>query len=391
MSAFAIKSKRIVTPTAIFAGRVIVEDGRIQAIPHEGEAGYASLPEVDVGDQYVAPGFVDMHVHGGGGHDFMDATLESIEGAARLHLKHGTTAMAPTTLTSTDEELYHSISVFHQAKKELTRVPHLIGMHLEGPYFSPAMCGAQDPAYIKNPDPSFYRSVIDRADGAIVRWSVAPELPGAPEMGLYLRDHGIVASMGHSNAEYDDVLKGYEYGYSLLTHFYCAMSTIVRKGGFRHLGMIESGYLIPGLDVEIIADGCHLPLALLELIHRIKGTEHTALITDAMRGAGASDGYSILGSLENGQKVLIEDGVAKLLDHSAFAGSVATSDRLVRTMVRAGVSMLDAVNMMTLTPARILHQQSSIGALRVGLNADMVVFDDDVTISKVYLGGEAVL
>lgn len=390
MKEYCLVSKRIITPEGILDGRVVIKNGKIDSVLGKDKSGFKELPAVDVGSDFVSPGFIDIHVHGGGGHDFMDGTLECIKGAAKLHLGHGTTSMVPTTLTSTDDELYHSIDNFKAAKKQIKKIPHLLGMHLEGPYFSLEMCGAQDPAYIKEPDSVQYKKIIDKADGAVVRWSVAPELPGAPEMGSYLRENGIVASMGHSNAEYDEVLRAYEHGFTLLTHFYSAMSTIVRKDGFRHLGMIESGYILEDLDVEIIADGCHLPYELLEMIHRYKGTSHTALVTDAMRGAGITSGYTILGSLKKGQKVLIEDGVAKLLDRSAFAGSIATCDRLVRSMIKAGVSLHDAVSMMTSTPARIMGIEDRAGAISAGMDADIVVFDNDINIKRVFLCGEEI-
>lgn len=267
-----------------------------------------------------------------------------------------------------------------------------MGMHLEGPYFNPAQCGAQDPKYIKAPDPEEYKKVAAYADGAIVRWSVAAELPGALEMGDFLRENGIIASIGHSNAEYCQVKDASEHGYTLLTHFYCAMSSIVRRGGFRHLGVIESGYAIEDLDVEIISDGCHLPPELLRMIYRLKGPDKVALVTDSMRGAGMPDGESILGSLKNGQKVLIEDGVAKLMDRSAFAGSVATADRLVRVMYhQAGTGICDAVKMMTATPARILGIQDRKGTIAPGKDADLLVFDDDINIKNVFFAGEKVL
>lgn len=390
MNEYSLVSKRIITPDGIVDGRVIIRGSKIHSVLKNNQSGFDNIASIDFGSDYISPGFIDIHVHGGNGHDFMDGTIECIEGASKLHLKHGTTSMVPTTLTSTDDELYNSIDNFRTAKMQLKQIPNLLGMHLEGPYFCLEMCGAQDPSYLKNPDPNQYKRIVDHADGAIVRWSVAPELPGAPEMGSYLRENGIVASIGHSNAEYDEVLRAYEYGFTLLTHFYSAMSTIVRKDGFRHLGIIESGYIIQDLDVEIIADGCHLPYELLEMIHRYKGTSHTALVTDAMRGAGMTSGYTILGSLEKGQKVLIEDEVAKLLDRSAFAGSIATCDRLVRTMVKAGVSLHDSVSMMTATPARIMGIENRVGAISAGMDADIVVFDNDINIKRVFLCGEEI-
>lgn len=384
-----LQSKKIITPKGIISGYLVIEQGVIRTVQAGSYKGNEEL--LDVGENYLSPGFIDMHTHGGGGYDFMDGTIECIIEAAKCHLKHGTTGIVPTTLTCTEDELFAMIDHYKEAKRRMENGPELLGLHLEGPYFNQAQCGAQDPAYIKTPDPEEYQRIMTYADGAIIRWSVAAELPGALEMGDFLRKNGVVASIGHSNAEYSQVAAAFQHGYSLLTHFYCAMSTIVRRGGFRHLGVIESGYAIEDLDVEIIADGCHLPPELLRMIYRLKGPDKIALVTDSMRGAGMPDGESILGSLRNGQKVLIEDGVAKLMDKSAFAGSTATTDRLVRVMYhQAGIDLCDAVKMMTATPARILGIADKKGAISSGMDADLVVFDEDIHVKNVFVAGRQV-
>lgn len=176
--------------------------------------------------------------------------------------------------------------------------------------------------------------ILEHAQGCIARWSLAPELPGALQMADRLVPLGIVLSAGHTAATYDEMSAAYDHGVRHLTHFYSGMSTIVRKGGFRVLGVVESGYLIDGLSVELIADGMHLPPPLLKMILKCKDHEKICLCTDSMRGAGMPDGPSILGSLKDGQQVIIEDGIAKMPDRTCFAGSVATDDRLVRVMVQ---------------------------------------------------------
>lgn len=195
--------------------------------------------------------------------------------------------------------------------------------------------------------------------------------------------------MAHTDAVYDDVVNAFENGYTLATHFYSGMSGVSRRNAFRFAGVIESVYLMDEIDVEIIADGVHLPAPLLKLIYKIKGVDRIALITDAMRAAGMGPGESILGSKKNGLKVIVEDGVAKLPDRSSFAGSVATTDRLVRTMINfAGISLIEAVRMMTLTPARIMKIHEHKGSVAIGKDADIVIFDKDINIQYAIVGGE---
>jgi N-acetylglucosamine-6-phosphate deacetylase len=215
-------------------------------------------------------------------------------------------------------------------------------------------------------------------------------LEGAIPFGRRLRKQGILAAIAHTDAVYDEVLEAYENGYTLATHLYSAMSGVSRRNAFRYAGAIESALLLD-MDVELIADGIHLPAPLLKLVYKIKGADRIALITDAMRAAGMPEGPSILGSLKNGLPVLVEDGVAKLPDRSAFAGSVATANQLVRNIVQlADVSLLDAVRMASTTPARIMGVASRKGSLVAGKDADLVIFDDAFTVSTTIVGGTIV-
>lgn len=263
-------------------------------------------------------------------------------------------------------------------------------MHLEGPYFSKNQSGAQDPRFMRNPEPEEYNKVLYHAH-SIKRWSAAPELKGALEFGRHLKSMGIIAAVAHTDAIYEEVLEAFENGYTLATHFYSAMSGVSRRNAFRYAGAIEAGYLIDEMDVEIIADGIHLPPPLLKLVYKIKGASRTALITDAMRATGMPPGKSILGNIHDGLEVIVEDGVAKLMDRSAFAGSVATADRLVRTMVRsADVPLPEAIQMITSTPARILGVADKKGSLLKGKDADLVLFDADINISMTIIKGEII-
>ena len=391
MEHFIFTNARIVLPDTILDDHYLsVKNGVIESIgkgtPDRKQLN--SCTTVDCGGQYLSPGFIDIHCHGGGGADFMDGHMEDILTAARAHLIHGTTGICPTTLTCSDEELFTFFESFRQAREVTEQMPHLLGIHLEGPYFSPAQAGAQPPKYLVHPRPEHYHEILRRGQGNIVRWSAAPELPGALELGDELAGKGIKVSMGHSDAGFEDIVNAMEHGYSQITHFYSAMSTITRKRGRRVLGLIECGYLFDRLKVEIIADGIHLPPELLKLILKCKNHDDICLVTDSMRGAGMPDGPSLLGSKKNGVPVIIEDGIANMPDFSSFAGSVATTDRLVRVMVqKAGLPVWEAVKMASLNPASFLGIQETYGSIEPGKSADLLIFDDDIRISSVYVSG----
>lgn len=387
-----IQNGKLIFPDRIEENLSIVfEDGIISEILKSDDLNtFDEDVVIDAQGNYVSAGFVDIHTHGGGGHDFMDGTVEAYLGAAEKHAQHGTTALLPTTLTSTTEELIKTFAIFKEAKRLNTKGAKFLGLHLEGPYFAYNQRGAQDPKYLRNPEPEEYNMIMAESDD-IVRWSLAPELPGALEFGKVLRKKNILTAVAHSDAIYEEVLDAFDVGFTLATHLYSGMSTITRRNAYRYAGVVEAAYLIDDMDVEIIADGVHLPKSLLQFVYKFKGPDKTALCTDSMRGAGMPDGESILGSIEKGQKVIIEDGVAKLPDRTAFAGSVATTDRLVRTMVQlAEVPLVDAVKMMTLTPARIMKIDKHKGSIEKGKDADFVIFDDNIHVSHTIIEGDVI-
>lgn len=381
---------KILTPYRIIQGTVVVIGNKIEEV-FEGNVEVPDAIEIDARGQYISPGFIDIHVHGGGGHDFMDGTEEAFLKIAETHARYGTTALMPTTLTSENEELYRTLELYKQANKNNSRGAQFLGMHLEGPYFAQSQRGAQDPRFIRNPDPAEYLDILSRSND-IKRWSAAPELKGAIEFGNHLRSKGILVAMAHTDAIYEEALIAFEAGYTLATHFYSAMSGVSRRNCFRYAGVIETAYLLDEMDVEIIADGVHLPAPLLKLIYKIKGPDRIALITDAIRAAGTDVSESIIGSKNgNGLKVLVEDGVAKLPDRTSFAGSVATFDRLVRNMINlADVPLLEAVKMASQTPANILKLGSSKGSLISGKDADIVIFDKDIRVITTIVQGKVI-
>ena len=380
----------IVTGGESFTGNVVLNEGTIEYVGRDLPTVQDDAEIIDAKGCYVAPGFIDMHTHGAGGADFMDGTVEAYLTAARMHAIHGTTLLYPTTLTSTNEMLYGSFETYNKAAELNTDGAQFGGMHLEGPYFSPMFAGAQDPRYLRNPRPEEYLEILDKCPN-LARWSFAPELEGSEEFAAELRKRGIVASIGHTNATFGECDAAYKAGANLMTHFYSCMSTVSRRNAFRYAGTIEYGYIQDGMDVEIIADGIHVPQDLLHLLLKIKGVERICLVTDSMRAAGMPEGPSVLGGMADGQEVIVEDGVAKLIDRTAFAGSVATADRLVRTMVQvAGCSIADAVRMITENPARVMGISDHKGALKAGMDADVVIFDENINIQNTIIKGKII-
>lgn len=390
MNKIKIHNAEVITPDSVLhGGTVFIEDSKIASVTDKAVETEDYL-EIDAGGNYVSHGFIDIHTHGGGGSDFMDGTVEAYLQAAEAHARHGTTSLLPTTLTSTDMELKRTFEVYREAKKQNKRGAELLGIHLEGPYFSLSQKGAQDPRYIKNPKPEEYMEILGWSDD-ILRWSAAPELEGALEFGRVLRERGILPSIAHSDAIDEEVFKAFDNGFTHVTHLYSGMSGVKRINAYRFAGVIETALLMDDMTVEIIADGVHLPATLLKLIYKVKGPDRIALVTDSMRAAGMPEGESILGSLKDGQRVIVEDGVAKLPDKTAFAGSVATADRLIRTMTEyAGVPLVNAVKMMTATPASIIGAGDKKGSLIPGRDADVIIFDKGVEVKMTMISGNIV-
>lgn len=372
-------------------GYVLVQGDTVVEVGKDTPCGVTVKETVDLAGAYLSPGFIELHTHGAGGSDFMDGTAQAILTAARMHLKHGTTALCPTTLCCADEELYEFFEHFEQVKAVRENMPHLLGIHMEGPYFSPAQAGAQPPEYMKTPFPEHFACMLEKSHGNIIRWSSAPEVEGVLELGCKLTEHGILPAIAHTDASAEDIERALRNGYKLLTHFYSGMSQLKRVNGHRVPGCVEAGYLYDDLWVELIADGVHLPPLLLKLILKCKRHDRICLVTDSMRAAGMPEGTSVLGSLKNGTEVFVEGGVAIMPDRQAFAGSVATADRLIRVMTeQAGLSLHEAVRMMSLNPARLLKLDANMGSIKEGKLADLIVFNEKIDVRRVYVSGREV-
>lgn len=385
-----IYNGKIITPyRTIPQGTVVVIGGKIVEVS-KGNIEVPGAIEIDAKGQNVSPGFIDLHSHGGGGHSFLDGSVDAFLKIAEMHAQHGTTSMYPTLLSGELEEFYKNVDIYELADKTNKFGAQFLGLFLEGPYYSMEQKGAQNPLYIRDPNPREYKEILSRTS-AIKRWDCAPERAGALDFIRYIRSKGVQSSLGHTSAVYEDILLAFENGCNLTTHLYSGMAGVTRRDSFRFAGGVESAYLIDEMNVEVISDGRHLPASLLKLIYKIKGADRMALVTDSMRAAGMPDGPSILGSRENGLKVIVEDGVAKLPDRSSFAGSVATTDRLVRTFRElVGVPLIDVVRMMTITPANIMGVADRKGSLAPGKDADILIFNDNIEIITTMIKGNVV-
>ena len=371
------------TPSGwINGGSVIIDDSKILEVttcPLQ----IIGANLIDAKGTFIVPGGVEIHCHGGGGRDFMEGTQEAFKVAKDAHMQHGTTSIFPT-LSSATLPMIREAAVTAEKMMNDPYSP-VLGLHLEGPYFNKKMAGGQLPENIIEPDPNDYITILEETN-TIKRWDAAPELPGALAFGRYLTKKGVLASIAHTNAEYDDVESAWDAGYRHATHFYNAMPGFHKKKEFKYEGTVESIYLIEDMTVEAIADGIHVPSTILKLIYKLKGVEKTALITDALAVA-ASDSKTAFDP-----RVIIEDGVCKLADHTALAGSIATMDRLIKTMTSSevGVALFDVVRMISETPAKIMNVYHRKGSIEKGKDADIILLDHNHEVRGVMAMGRII-
>ena len=384
-----IKNAKVILDDGIYEKYVYAENGKIKKITNE------ELPfdeEYDAGGNYLSAGFIDIHTHGAGGYDFGDGKESDILNAVYSHGLHGTTGIYPTcTSSSFDEQMTFIRNVKNAMKKNSPGLPFILGSHLEGPYFNLKMCGAQNPEHIRKPVREEYSSFIQEGEGTVRRISFAPEIEGSDELQDFLNENNIVSSFGHTDGIYEEIQPLIDKGLSLATHLYSGMNTVTRRDLMRKLGAVETALLDDRVTVEVIADGIHLPKELLKFIYKIKGPDKVCLITDSMRAAGCIEGRYILGPKDTGLETEVRNGVAYLTDMSAFAGSVATADRLVRVMYKdAEIPLFQCIKMITKTPATVMGVCKR-GQIKEGYFADMVVFDDDINVKKVFIEGKELI
>lgn len=374
-----IKSDKIIVGESLFDGYMYVLNGKIAEIT---QADKSADEYYDFTGKYVSPGFIDMHTHGAGGHPFTGGTAEDVIAGCDYHLAHGTTTILPTVSAGEFSTMRNAVANIREATGKTKGT--LLGAHLEGPYLSLKQSGAQCSAFITPPIREDYVSLLEEYGENVARWTYAPENDKDGVFCRYLSERGILVSAGHTDAVYADMVRAIDNGCSLITHLYSCTSTVTRSHGFRSLGVIETAFLRDDLYVEIIADGKHLPPELIQMIVKIKGADKVALITDSLEITGTNIKEGVM----SGTEFLVEDGVCKLKDRSAFAGSVATGDTLIKTLTRScGYSVPFAVKMLTAAPAKILRLADK-GSLAKGKDADIVVFDENIVVSDVFVDGK---
>ncbi|WP_308263920.1 N-acetylglucosamine-6-phosphate deacetylase [Prevotella sp.] len=377
-----IVNGRILTPKGwLEGGSVIIEDNKIKAVSNI-DLHIVDAEIIDAKGCYVVPGGIDLHTHGGGGRDFIEGSEDAFRAAVNAHMKHGTTTIYPTLSSSTIPSIEAACQVCQKLMAEENSP--VLGLHIEGSYINPKQAGAQNPVLIKAPLPDEYETLLNKYS-CIKRWDVAPELQGSVEFITECRKHGVLTALTCTRATYEDVVAAHDAGLSHAAHFYNAMPVVYKEHEFKVPGTVESVYALQDMTVEVIADGIHVPPVMLNVVYQIKGVEKTALITDSLAYAASE------GNVSSEPSVILEDGVCKLADHSALAGSIATMDVLIRTCIhRAEIPMVDVFRMVSETPAKIMGIFDRKGSIEEGKDADIMMFDDDIDLTYVMQMGNVV-
>jgi N-acetylglucosamine-6-phosphate deacetylase len=347
---------------------------------------------IDLGGRFLSPGFVDLHVHGGDGADFMDGTAEAFRTVCRAHARHGTTSLLPTTTVGRHDQLLTVLRLCRQLKQEETGGARILGAHFYGPYFGKEAKGAHPGAHLRDPVAAEYEQYLEYAD-SIVTATVAPELPNAEGFMRASTARGIVGNVGHSHATFEQMEAAIRWGVRHVDHLYCAMSDRARLRLTQTYpmrgGVLEATLYFDELTTEVIADGKHLNRELLLLAHKLKGPDRLALVTDCNRALDMPDGPYMMGPLDGGEPVFKHDGVGIMGDGKALASSVVGMDHCVRTYRElTGAPLADVVRMASLTPARITRLDRDLGSIAPGKLADLVVLDRTLQIDCVYIAGK---
>lgn len=377
-----LTNARLILPDGIRDGlEVVAVEGKITAIREQTDP----RPEevIDLHGNYLAPGFIDLHVHGALGRDTMEASADAFRAICDFHASGGTTSLLLTTATAPLDKL---IEVLDSVRDCGSSNHAISGLHAEGPFISKAKCGAQRPEFIQDPSPAAVRQLLQHAD-VIKRVTIAPELPGALEAIKNFHEHGVSVSGGHSDAWDEDARAAFERGMHSVTHTFNCMSSARRRGIYRAGGLLEFALSEPQISCELIADGHHVSATLMKMLYRAKGAAGICLVTDATAGAGLPNGslFSLFGN-----ECLVEGGVCLLADHSALAGSASRIIDLVRTIVRdVDVPLHEAITMATENPARAIGLETK-GRLAVGADADFAVFSPDLKVVRTFARGEQI-
>lgn len=375
----AIVNGRVIADEGIVDGKILlIENGRISGLSDNVPDGVEIL---DACGNYVSPGFIDIHIHGGGGCDTMDGTAESLNHISKLIAKHGVTSFLPTTMTYEVQDIIKAVKAVKDTMHNGTEGANILGVHLEGPFINEKNKGAQDAKFVQKPDINLMAQLVQDDFSVVRNITLAPEIERADELIRFLVGHGITVSLGHTNGTYDEAMSGIGHGVSHSTHLYNAMR------GFSHREPGVVGAIFDSrITSELIADGVHLHFAAIRTALAVKGYENCALITDAMSACGMKDGEYILG----GQKVYVKDGAARLHD-GTLAGSTLTLDTAVKNIIKnTSLNIFEAVYMATAVPARIIKADNAKGHIRQGYDADIVIFDQDINIKTTIVGGRIV-
>ena len=377
----AFKNAKVIFPDKIRDCIVVTNEGKIIDICENFDDNTAEI--IDCGGMYLSPGFVDIHVHGGGNKSAMSENYRDIIDMAEAHLKYGTTSIAPTTLAAPVDQLKKVTLSIKKASEE-SKNATILGVHYEGPYISKKYKGAQSEDNILNPRLCPPDQLFELWEKVLIM-GAAPEEPDVLSLGDKLKEKGIVGSIAHSAASYEQVEEALQHGFSDITHIYNACTSCFKTGTLRTAGVVEAGLSIDEISAQTIADLKHLPKGLLKLIYKCKGDEKMYLITDGLEYSASEIKENTVFTQENGISVVYENNVMLLADKSALAGSVATLRDCVRNMYKeVGVPLYSAVRMASLTPATVVGCEKSKGQIKTGCDADLVIFDDNLNIKSVF-------
>lgn len=371
-----IKNCNIIYLDKIENGSILIENGKIKKI---NPINIDSEEVIDAKGLYLAPGFIDVHIHGAGGHDTMDGTFEAINEISKTIVKYGTTSFTPTTMTVGIDDIKQSMKVIKEAKENGTDGAIVLGAHLEGPFISPKAIGAQNPKFLIPPTLENYKEMVGDAEDAVVSITIAPEVPGAKELIKELSQKGIVCSIGHTKATYEEAMEGIKCGCGHSTHLFNAMTPFAH----REPGVVGAIF-DSDITTETISDGIHVSYPSLRIAYNQKTPDKVLLVTDAMMACAMPDGMYALG----GQDVVVKEGAARLLSGS-LAGSILTLDKAVKNVYKnVGLPLYEAVKMASYNPARHCKVENRKGLIKEGYDADLVLFDDDINIKNVIVNGK---